>query len=102
MHMNLVVFISLLFTLQFFYWYIGRQASKNVDSQHDYLLGGKNIRFFPLMMTFLASQVGGGLILGSAAEAYEFGWIVVLYPLGEAGGLMMLGTCIGQKLAQLP
>lgn len=97
--MNITFFIFLLFALQFFYWFIGKRASKNLNDQKDYFLAGKSVRLFPLMMTFLATQVGGGIILGSADEAYLFGWPVLLYPLGSALGLILLGCGIGRKLA---
>lgn len=98
--MNMVVFISLLFGLQLFYWFIGKRSSKILSSQEDYFLAGKSVRFFPLMMTFLATQVGGGLVLGAADEAYRYGWPVLLYPLGASLGLIILGLGVGRKLAQ--
>jgi len=100
--MNFMIFISLLFGLQALYWIVGKRASKNLNSNQDYFLAGKNISFFPLMMTFLATQAGGGVILGAAEEAYRFGWAVLLYPLGVALGLMLLGLGIGKRLAQFP
>lgn len=98
-NMNVTIFISMLFLLQLFYWFIGQRSSKNVKGQEDYFLAGKSVRLFPLMMTFLATQVGGGIILGAADEAYQFGWPVLLYPLGAALGLILLGCGIGRKLA---
>ena len=36
--MKLILFIAMLFTLQFFYWIIGRKSSKNLkNSTEDYL-----------------------------------------------------------------
>lgn len=99
--MNISIFISLLFALQLLYWFVGRRASKNLKSKEDYFLAGKNVRLFPLIMTFLATQVGGGGILGSADEAYRFGWPVLLYPCGMALGLILLGSGIGRRLAGL-
>ena len=96
--MNLYFFIFLLFFLQFLYWLIGNKCSKNLSSQEDYFLAGKNVRFFPLMMTFLATQVGGGLVLGAAEEAYQFGWPVLLYPLGASLGLILLGSGLGARM----
>src|ERR1700733_14208846 len=98
--MNISLFVSLLFSLQLFYWIIGRRASKNLNNKEDYFLAGKSVRLFPLMMTFLATQVGGGVILGAADEAYQFGWPVILYPLGAALGLILLGCGVGRKLAE--
>lgn len=97
--MNMYLFISLLFCLQFLYWLVGRRASTNLTNQEDYFLAGKNVQLFPLMMTFLATQVGGGIILGAADEAYLFGWPVLLYPFGAALGLILLGCGVGRKLA---
>lgn len=98
--MNIYMFIFLLFCLQFFYWFVGQRASKNLKGQEDYFLAGKSVKLFPLMMTFLATQVGGGVILGAADEAYLFGWPVLLYPFGAALGLILLGSGLGRKLAE--
>jgi len=99
--MNFPLFIFLLFALQVFYWIIGCRSSFNVKGQTEYFLAGKSVKFFPLMMTFLATQVGGGIILGAAEEAYRFGWPVLLYPLGAVSGLILLGCGLGSKLAGL-
>lgn len=93
-------FVILLFILQSIYWYVGKRSSRNIKTQDDYYLAGKSVTFFPLMMTFLATQVGGGLVLGSADEAYKYGWTILLYPLGNAIGLICLGLGLGRKLAQ--
>ncbi len=100
LNMNIPLFIFLLFCLQFFYWLVGRRASKNLKDHEDYFLAGKTVQLFPLMMTFVATQVGGGIILGAADEAYLFGSPVLLYPLGAALGLILLGCGIGRRLAR--
>lgn len=97
--MNIPIFITMLFTLQLFYWIVGRRASKNIGGKEDYFLAGKNVRLFPLMMSFLAALVGGGVVLGAAEEAYRFGWAVLLYPFGAALGLIVLGLGVGRRLA---
>lgn len=98
--MNITLFVSMLFGLQLLYWLTGLRASKNLKGKEDYFLADKSVRFFPLMMTFLATQVGGGGILGAADEAYRSGWPVLLYPLGMALGLILLGCGIGRKLTR--
>lgn len=100
--MNISLFIILLFFLQFIYWYIARYTSRNLKSKTQYFLADKNVPFFPLMMTFLATQVGGGVILGAADEAYISGWPVFFYPLGASLGLIFLGAGVGQRLATFP
>lgn len=98
--MNFSVFITALFALQLICFWAARKASKNMKTQEDYFLAGKGISFFPLMMTFVATQVGGGLILGSTEEAYRFGWTVLLYPLGQCLGFVLLAAGIGRKMSQ--
>jgi solute:Na+ symporter, SSS family len=97
--MNITLFVFLLFLLQFLYGYVGWRSSKKLKDESDYFLAGKNVSLFPLMMTFMATQVGGGVVLGAAEEAYRFGWAILFYPLGAALGFILLGCGIGQKLA---
>ena len=98
--MDINVFIAVLFILQIVCFFVAKNASKKLDNQDDYFLAGRGIRFFPLMMTLIATQIGGGLILGSAEEAYRFGWYVLLYPLGACLGLMLLAMGLGKKMSQ--
>lgn len=98
--MNIPVFIAVLFLLQIVCLYVAKKASKKLDTQDDYFLAGRGIKFFPLMMTLVATQIGGGLVLGSAEEAYKYGWYVLLYPLGACLGLLLLAAGIGKRMSQ--
>lgn len=98
--MNFTVFISVLFGLQLVCLFIGSKIAKAVSSQEDYYLAGKGLGFFPLFMTFLATQIGGGMILGATDEAYKYGWYVLLYPLGGCLGFLMLAAGLGKKMYQ--
>lgn len=98
--MNITLFIILLFGLQIICLIVGNIVSKNLKDQNDYFLAGKNLKFFPLMMTFVATQVGGGLVLGSTEEAFRYGWGVLFYPLGAALGLLLLAAGIGKLMAR--
>lgn len=98
--MDLTAFIIILLCLQLVCLWLGGRSAKSTKNEEDYFLAGKSIRFFPLMMTFLATQVGGGVILGSAEEAYKFGWWVFLFPLGSCLGLVALGIGVGRRLSQ--
>lgn len=51
------------------------------------------------MMTLVATQVGGGLVLGAAEEASRYGWSVLLYPLGQSLGFLLLAAGIGKRMA---
>jgi len=98
--MNIPLFIAVLFLLQILCLYVGKKASKELKTQDDYFLAGRGIRFFPLLMTLIATQIGGGLVLGSAEEAYKYGWNVLLYPLGASLGLLALASGIGKRMSQ--
>src|SRR5262245_6020716 len=97
--MDFTVFILVLCALQFLCVWVGSRVKSSLKHE-DYFLAGRVVKFFPLLMTFLAAQIGGGLILGSAEEAYQFGWAVLLYPLGACLGFALLACGVGKKLAQ--
>lgn len=99
--MNLPLFIISLFLSQLLCLWIGKRSAKGMKGQDDYFLAKRSIRFFPLMMTFIATQIGGGLVLGTADEAYKYGWAVLCYPLGTSIGLILLGLGCGKKLHSL-
>ena len=96
---------SLLFVmvgvLSCLYIWIGQRASNNLQTNEDYFLMGRKLTFFPLCFTLLATQLGGGTLLGAAEEAYTRGWIILLYPLGASLGLIVLGMGFGAKLRKL-
>lgn len=100
--MNTTVFVGVLALLQLICLWAGKRASNNLCDQQDYFLASKEVRFFPLLMTFIATQIGGGLVLGAAEEAYQFGWTVLLYPIGACLGFIVLALGIGKKLARFP
>lgn len=98
--MDFTLFLIVLFALQGICLIAGSRNSNKMKNQKDYFLANKEVSFFPLLMTFIATQVGGGLILGSAEEAYQFGWFVFLYPLGACLGFLLLACGIGKRLSQ--
>lgn len=98
--MNWVLFISMLFGLQLFCLVVGSKVAKGLKTNQDYFLASKTVRFFPLMMTMVATQVGGGMVLGSAQESFNYGWSVILYPLGQSLGFILLALGIGKKMAE--
>lgn len=62
--MSNVWFWSILIGLQSICLFVGFKASKKHRSQSDYYFAGKSLTFFPLLMTFVATQVGGWIDLG--------------------------------------
>lgn len=99
--MNLVVFFSVLVALKFICFGVSRRKVKRNESKEEYYLGGRSISLFPLAMTLVGAVLGGGSVLGSAEEAFKFGWSFLLYPLGFCLGFLLVGTGSGKKLRKL-
>ncbi|XP_065351696.1 sodium-coupled monocarboxylate transporter 1 [Cloeon dipterum] len=50
-------------------------------STTEYLLGGRNLRAFPVAMSLVASYISGVTVLGTPADIYKYGsqyWIIVV------------------------
>lgn len=99
--MSYLYFIGVAVLLGCLYAWIGIRASKSVQTSEDYFLMGRKLTFLPLCLTLLATQLGGGSLLGAAQEAYLKGWVVLIYPLGAAIGFVILGMGFGAKLRKL-
>lgn len=99
--MNNPVWIGLALFLGCTYGWMGWRASRSVKTDEDYFLMGRKLTFWPLCLTLLATQLGGGVLLGAAQEAYEKGWMVLMYPMGASLGLVVLGTGFGARLRRL-
>lgn len=80
---------------------IGFLFSKTAKKSSNYFLGDRSLGWFLLMMTFVATQVGGGFILGTADASFEHGFFGIFYSLGQALGFLALGLGFGAKLQSL-
>ncbi|OGN61656.1 MAG: hypothetical protein A3F40_00505 [Chlamydiae bacterium RIFCSPHIGHO2_12_FULL_27_8] len=99
--MNIKLFLVVIAILGGLCLWIGKISSKNIKTNDDYFLMGRKLSVIPLCLTFFATQLGGGTLLGAAQEAYQKGWIVLFYPLGVALGFFALGMGFGSKLKNL-
>lgn len=80
---------------------IGWRFSKVSKNSNNYFLADRSLGWPLLMMTFVASQVGGGFILGTAEGAFEHGIFGIFYSIGTALGFLVLGLGFGAKLQSL-
>lgn len=96
--MNIIWFSALFLLFGVIYYLVGVAASHKVHTDHDYFLAGRSLGFWPLTATLLATQLGGGMILGTAAHAYNLGWPGIFYSLGMSIGFLVLGLGIAGKL----
>lgn len=97
--MNWTLFFISLSLLQLGCLAAGLFLARGMKNNSDYFLASREVSFFPLMMTLVATQVGGGLVLGAAEEASRYGWSVLLYPLGQSLGFLLLAAGIGKRMA---
>lgn len=97
--MNYALLLSLLSFLGISQLWIGKKSRS--QDQADYFLMGRKVGLFSLVMTLLATQVGGGMLLGACEEAYHVGLTALFYPLGMVFGMVLLGLGFGAKFRKM-
>ncbi len=96
--MNLYTFLIVLAILAFSSLAIGLYASRKIHSQNDYYLSVRRLTVLPLMFTLIATQIGGGVILGTADEAFHAGLFALAYILGISLGFTVLASGFASRL----
>lgn len=99
--MNYYVFLSALLGFSFIYYLIGKRCKEDSSSADTFFLSKRNFGVFSITLTILATQIGGGTLLGGSDEAYRIGWKVLFFPLGMSIGLILMGCGWGSKLRKL-
>lgn len=99
--MNIPLFIGLVALIAGISFWLGRKAARASKNQDDFFLMGRKLGLFGLVMTMLATQIGGGALLGASQEAYTHGWAVLFYPMGMVLGMVVLGLGYGAKMRRL-
>ncbi len=77
------------------------KANRSECQANEYHFGNRSLGWFLLMMTFVATQVGGGFILGTAEAAFTHVIWGIFYSLGQALGFLALGLGFGARLQSL-
>ncbi len=96
--MNISLFLGVFGFLAVVYLMLGVWASRGIKTQEDYFLAGRKLGFWSVFFTLIATQVGGGMLLGTSAQAYEFGYVGILYTFGMSLGFLLLGLGFASKL----
>ncbi len=99
--MSSILFSLILVLITAVYLGISIVMSGRIKSGSDYFLAGKNLGFFGLTGTLIATQLGGGMLLGTAQEAYQHGLWGILYTVGISLGFLMLASGVASKLQSL-
>ena len=95
--MNMLM-ISLFTGFGLFYLILGLLVSRGIKTTQDYFLAGRKLGLFYLTFTLVATQIGGGTLLGTSAQSYKIGYFGIFYTLGIALGFLFLGLGIASKL----
>lgn len=99
--MDLLIFSTIFLGLALVYFFIGLWASKNIKTTSDYFLAGRKLGFVSVTATLIATQLGGGMMIGTSQRAYEIGMLGILYTVGIAIGFILLGLGFASKLQSL-
>lgn len=98
--MNALLFLSTFASLGILYFYLGIRASRKVSTDTDYFLANRSLGMWQISSNLIATQLGGGMLLGTAASAYASGYYGILYNVGIALGFLLLACGIASRLQQ--
>jgi SSS family solute:Na+ symporter len=99
--MNNIIFLSIFLTLATIYLIVGIRSTTKIKTAVDYFVGGRTLGWLQISANLIATQLGGGLILGSSAAAYNDGFGGLLYAGGIALGFFVLSAGVAGKLQEM-
>ena len=68
--------------------FIGYKSRQNIKGNDTYFLADRKLGVFSVCMSLLATQLGGGVILGTSEFSYKYGIYGIFYTLGLSLGLL--------------
>ncbi|HEY7885870.1 MAG TPA: sodium:solute symporter family protein [Cellvibrionaceae bacterium] len=89
--MNTTLFLTALILYILALIGLGWFASKRNKSGEDFLLAGRGLPIFLTIGTTVATMVGTGSSMGAVGFGYANGWGGILYGVGGALGILLLG-----------
>jgi SSS family solute:Na+ symporter len=99
--MDKTLFLGLFGLLGSLYIYIGYRASRSIITIDDYFLAGRQLGIFSLTVALIATQLGGGVILGTSKESFAHGLYGILYVLSISIGFIILAAGLAGKMRAL-
>jgi len=98
---NTHLFFTFLIGFALIYLAVGLWASRSVRTLQNYFLANRNLSVFQLTFALIASQLGSGMILGTAYRAYHIGIWGILYSVGMSIGFIILGCGLASRMRGL-
>ncbi len=99
--MSITIFLIIVGFLVVMYAGCSLWLGRSIKNTSDYFLADRNLGLFPVTFTLIATQLGGGMLLGTSQEAYQFGLLGILYTLSMIIGFLLLATGIAGRLQSL-
>jgi SSS family solute:Na+ symporter len=75
--------------------------SKEINSQDDFLLAGRNIGWFFLLSTMSATVIGGGAAIGAIGKTYDWGILMLFASTGWYLQFVFSGLFIAPRFRKL-
>lgn len=72
-------------------------AGKKAKNAQEFSSAGRRIGMFVAMCTIVASEWGGGNVMGTASDAYSYGISAYIFPVSMGIGIFLLGLLLAQK-----
>ncbi|MFQ3307137.1 MAG: SSS family solute:Na+ symporter [Candidatus Midichloriaceae bacterium] len=97
--MNYYFLISFIFVLGISF-FIGYRCSLGAKDSQDFFLANRKFGIFSISMSLLATQLGGGVILGTSDFSYEYGIYGIFYTFGLSLGLIAISIFGAKQLRE--
>ncbi|WPX96191.1 sodium:solute symporter family protein [Candidatus Bandiella euplotis] len=92
----LVLLVASLGALSFF----GYRSAKKIKNYDNYFLAGRQLGIFSVCVSLLATQIGGGVILGTSQASYKYGIYGIFYTFGLSLGLIAVAFFGAKQLRE--
>ncbi len=99
--MSITMFLIIITFLIIAYSGFSLLLGRSVKTTNDYFLADRNLGLFPVTFTLIATQLGGGMLLGTSQEAYQFGLFGIVYTFSMIIGFLLLSAGIAGRLQSL-
>lgn len=76
---------------------IGLIVGKKTKNSQDFAVAGRRIGMFVALCTIIASEWGGGNVMGTASDAYSYGISAYIFPVSMGIGILLLGLLLAKK-----
>ena len=93
-------FVTFSVVLLSIFLYIGYVSSKNISANDNYFLADRSLGIIAVSMSLLATQLGVGVILGTADFSYRYGIYGIFYSLGLFLGLSVIAILGAKQLRE--